>query len=294
MQELFSKKVLIIAVISAVVVGAFGYLVFQYFSLNKTLKEAKERGAELENNVKNLEEELFKTKEDNSQLSDLLQAEKERNDSFGQQIDSITSKVGTLEKLKALDEELLKKYSRIYFLNENYAPKELVRIDEKYIYEKNETKLIHSGVQKYLYALMDDAEVNDLPIKIVSAYRSFGQQDSLKDRYTVTYGSGANKFVADQGYSEHQLGTTIDFTTPKIGGSFEKIDETPVYQWLLENAYKYGFILSYPKGNSYYQFEPWHWRFVGVNLAIELKKQNINFYDMPQREIDTYLISIFD
>ncbi|MDO8660010.1 MAG: M15 family metallopeptidase, partial [Candidatus Parcubacteria bacterium] len=100
--------------------------------------------------------------------------------------------------------------------------------------------------------------------------------------------------VADQGYSEHQLGTTVDFTTPKIGGSFEKIDKEPAYQWLLENAHRYGFILSYPEGNSYYQFEPWHWRFVGVNLAIELKKQNINFYDMPQREIDTYLISIFD
>ncbi|MDO8660037.1 MAG: D-alanyl-D-alanine carboxypeptidase family protein, partial [Candidatus Parcubacteria bacterium] len=240
MQELFSKKVLIIAVISVVIAGGFGYLVFQYFSLNKALKEAKERGSELENNVKNLEEELFKTKEDNSQLSNLLQEEKERNDSFGRQIESITSKVGTLEKLKALDEELLKKYSRVYFLNENYAPKELVRIDEKYIYEKNETKLIHLGVPKYLYAMLEDAELNGLPLKIISAYRSFGQQDSLKDRYAVTYGSGANKFVADQGYSEHQLGTTVDFTTPKIGGSFEKIDKEPAYQWLLENAHRYG------------------------------------------------------
>ncbi|PJC82708.1 hypothetical protein CO006_02150, partial [Candidatus Roizmanbacteria bacterium CG_4_8_14_3_um_filter_35_14] len=61
-----------------------------------------------------------------------------------------------------------------------------------------------------------------------------------------------------------------------------------------ENAYKYGFILSYPKQNTYYQFEPWHWRFVGMTLATKLHDTNQYFYNLAQREIDLYLISIFD
>ena len=108
------------------------------------------------------------------------------------------------------------------------------------------------------------------------------------------YGSGANSFSADQGYSEHQLGTTIDFTTEEIGASSSVFGKTTAYQWLLENAYKYGFILSYPEANKYYQFEPWHWRFVGRGLAEKLHQEGKNFYDLDQREIDEYLISFFD
>ena len=108
------------------------------------------------------------------------------------------------------------------------------------------------------------------------------------------YGSGANKFSADQGYSEHQLGTTVDFTTPDIGAGFSKFETTAAYTWLTDNAYKYGFALSYPKNNAYYQFEPWHWRFVGVELATKLHNDNMYFYDLNQRIIDTYLVYIFD
>jgi D-alanyl-D-alanine carboxypeptidase len=88
---------------------------------------------------------------------------------------------------------------------------------------------------------------------------------NLKSQYRVTYGAGtANSFSADQGYSEHQLGTTVDFTTPKVGGTLTGFDKTDSYKWLQNNAYKYGFILSYPSSNGYYIFEPWHWRFVGL------------------------------
>jgi len=110
----------------------------------------------------------------------------------------------------------------------------------------------------------------------------------------VTYGSGANQFSADQGYSEHQLGTSVDFTIPANGAMFSKFESDPAYSWLVENAHKYGFTLSYPKGNAYYKFEPWHWRFVGVALATHLHNENKYFYDLVQREIDVYLIKLFD
>jgi D-alanyl-D-alanine carboxypeptidase len=71
-------------------------------------------------------------------------------------------------------------------------------------------------------------------------------------------------------------------------------ETTPAYEWLVKNAYKFGFALSYPKDNAYYIFEPWHWRFVGTDLARKLHRDGKSFYDLEQREIDEYLISLFD
>ncbi|MCH8871748.1 M15 family metallopeptidase, partial [candidate division KSB1 bacterium] len=153
---------------------------------------------------------------------------------------------------------------------------------------------ISSKVWSHLENLIDDAAGGGVTLWIVSAYRSFGTQSSLKAAYRISYGSGANAFSADQGYSEHQLGTTIDFTTRNLGGGLSGFNDTEAYQWLLDNAYRYGFVLSYPEGNAYYIFEPWHWRFVGTELAHQLNRDTTNFYDAPQREIDEYLLNIFD
>jgi len=79
-----------------------------------------------------------------------------------------------------------------------------------------------------------------------------------------------------------------------VGANLTGFENTEAYTWLQENAYKYGFVLSYPKGNGYYVFEPWHWRFVGKDLAIKLHREDKNFYDLDQRQIDEYLVSIFD
>ena len=149
-------------------------------------------------------------------------------------------------------------------------------------------------VWPFLKKMLDDAQTANIDLKIASAFRSFDTQSTLKSAYKVTYGSGSNKFSADQGYSEHQLGTTIDFTTTKLGADSSTFGKTASFVWLIENAYRYGFILSYPKNNSYYIFEPWHWRFVGKGLALRLHDENKNFYDLPQRDINEYLISLFD
>jgi len=86
----------------------------------------------------------------------------------------------------------------------------------------------------------------------------------------------------------------VDFSTPEVKNTFLKFGTSTAYQWLLDNAYKSGFILSYPSHNIYYQFEPWHWRFVGVALATMLHAKNEYFYNLSQHDIDQYLISFFD
>lgn len=225
---------------------------------------------------------------------DRYNQEKSRVDALNSQVGQIQGSVDTLEKLKATDVELLKKYSKVYFLNENYIPESFSAIDPEYGYNPDDTYLVYSKIWPFLKVLLSTAKADNIDIKVISAYRSFGEQSSLKSSYKVIYGTGANKFSADQGYSEHQLGTAVDFTTSKIGASFEGFEKTEAYQWLRDNAYEYGFILSYPQDNNYYQFEPWHWRFVGRALAKKLHDEGRNFYDLDQREIDQYLISFFD
>jgi len=249
---------------------------------------------EIKNNILNLEKKISEISSENIKLIIGLRNEKNKNKEFESQINEITGIVKNLNKLVKTDEELLQKYSKVYFLNEHYVPSELSEIPEVYIYEKGRILKIHTNVLPFLNQLMKSAESDNIDLKIISAYRSFGEQSILKSEYSVVYGVGANKFSADQGYSEHQLGTAIDFTTSKTGPNFLQFKNTESYIWLQDNAYKFGFILSYPKKNEYYEYEPWHWRFVGTNLAKRLKEDNENFYNLNQSFIDAYLLSIFD
>jgi len=250
----------------------------------------------VENDNLELRTQLEKVEKDKLDLTELSQYQQSIIDSFQGQISSIGNTVGTLEKLAQTDKELLKKYSKVYFLNENYVPAKLTQIDELYVFKQNGGNLlIQSEIWPHLEELLKAASSSNINLLVVSAFRSFNTQAALKSEYKITYGAGtANQFSADQGYSEHQLGTSVDFTTLDAGAVFSKFQTEPAYQWLKDNAHNYGFVLSYPEKNSYYKFEPWHWRFVGVELAKMLHRENKYFYDLDQREIDTYLIKLFD
>lgn len=241
-----------------------------------------------------LEEKVMELGSQNIILAEELQKEQAKNGAFETQIGEISGTVGKLDKLSKTDKELLQKYSKVYFLNEHYIPEELSLIPTEFIYESKKEIKIHTKVLPNLVNLLNAAKNSDIDLEIISGFRSFGEQSALKGAYTVNYGSGANTFSADQGYSEHQLGTTIDFTTASVGATFSGFSKTKEYEWLIQNAYKYGFIISYPKDNGYYEYEPWHWRFVGKSLAKRLNEERQNFYDLEQRTIDSYLINIFD
>ena len=272
-----------------------------YWKLNEEKKILEVQSDTLAQSLAHAEGELARVRENLSQsqkdVSDLtgsLVAEKTRNDVFQAQIRDISGTVNTLQKLSATDPELLKKYSKVYFLSENYVPAQLSAVGSDYLYDKKKPQLIISGVLPYLTAMLESAKRDGIILQVVSAFRSFYEQASVKYGYKMLYGSGANQFSADQGYSEHQLGTACDFTTLAVGDAFSKFEGSAAYKWLGANAYKFGFVLSYPKNNSYYQSEPWHWRFVGVALATRLHGANEYFYNLPQRDIDQYLVSFFD
>ncbi len=264
---------------------------------NIFLQQANQKNAELSvasTTIGELRGELTDIKEDLEELADDYKDEKGRNEEFEDQIRDLAGTLGDLDKLAKTDEELLAKYSKVYFLNENYNPTRLKQIDSEYILPGKKDQYFHAEVIDHLEDLLDAAAKDNMDLKIVSAYRSFDEQVDLKGQFTQVYGTGANAFSADQGYSEHQLGTTVDLTTSAVGGAYNSFKDTQEYQWLLTNAYQYGFILSYPEGNSFYIFEPWHWRFVGVDLAEDMHRSGEDFYALDQREINEYLINFFE
>jgi LAS superfamily LD-carboxypeptidase LdcB len=302
MKKKFSRGHLIFFLSLAIIAGLFAFLGFRLEKEKRSVKnELLKTKADFASTTKNLNGVI-------NSLQENLAAVTAQKDDFEQkyldqlgrmnlldtQVQNIQSLVSVLDKLQKTDKELLEKYSKVYFLNENYTPAALIKIDSQYTYYPENDSLFYLGAWPFLQDLMKAANADGIDLKIISAYRSFGTQTEIKARHTMIYGSGANSFSADQGYSEHQLGTTVDLTTQSVGATFSGFEKTPAYSWLLANAYKYGFILSYPENNQYYQFEPWHWRFVGRELAKFLHDQGKNFYDLDQREIDQYLISIFN
>lgn len=295
----------LITLLSVGAIGGLGYLGYQNYTLGKQ-KLALE--IELTSTKQDFASTTEKLGADIEAFRDLLittQGEKvnaEQEAIMQQQaLDTMSNTLGLYQKLANTDREILAKYSKVYFLNELYTPKLSITIPTTYTLENSlqpdlksdNSKMISVDVWPFLKKMLDDAQMVNVDLKIISAFRSFDTQSKLKSAYKVTFGSGANTFSADQGYSEHQLGTTVDFTTTKLGNDNSKFEKTPEYTWLTENAYKYGFILSYPKGNAYYIFEPWHWRFVGKGLAQRLHDEGKNFYDLSQRDINEYLLTLF-
>ena len=268
-------------------VGALSYAGYRYFLLSNALTSTESELASTTDRYTS----LVRTASD---IQATLVAEQAKNGVFANQITKISSTVGTLDKLAKTDKELLAKYSKVYFLSEHYVPSELSEVVPGYEYPAGKKLQINAKVAPYLNALMEAAKADGVDVRITSAFRSFASQGSLKTSYSVTYGKGANAFSADQGYSEHQLGTTVDFTTALTNGALVGFEKTKANEWLIAHAHEYGFVLSYPKGNTYYQYEPWHWRFVGTRLATRLYQDKEYFYELEQREIDEYLVSLFD
>lgn len=281
-------------VILVVIIIGFGE--YQRFKLETRVgSELSVMSTILNENIEDLKTELTNIVVQNNLLNDVVQQEIIKSDSLAEQVGQVTDTATALDKLSKTDPQLLQKYSKVYFLNEHYEPKDLTTLANKYTYDSKIKYRLLDQVVSYLEEMLDEAEDDGVSLKVISAYRSFADQTKLKSNYQIIYGAGtANQFSADQGYSEHQLGTTVDFTTPELKDNFDTFDKTEAFAWLEKNAYKYGFIMSYPKNNTYYVYEPWHWRYVGVDLAHRLNRQKKNFYDLDQRVINNYLGVFFD
>lgn len=119
-----------------------------------------------------------------------------------------------------------------------------------------------------------DASAEGLNLYIASGYRSYYYQENVYNRY-CEYDAPevVDTYSARPGYSEHQSGYAFDLNT--IEDSFA---DTPEGKWVDENCYKYGFIIRFPKGKediTGYQYESWHLRYVGVDIATYIHDNNL-------------------
>ena len=123
--------------------------------------------------------------------------------------------------------------------------------------------------------MLRDAKQHGLSIQTVSAFRSFSYQAGLYENYVNRYGAAqADTISAKAGHSEHQAGLAFDFGSSTNAGLSQSFADTEEGQWLAENAHQYGFILRYPEGKEHitgYQFEPWHFRYLGSENAEKVK-----------------------
>lgn len=137
-----------------------------------------------------------------------------------------------------------------------------------------------------LEKMIDDCNNSGYHLLICSGYRSISYQTTLyKTEIRKAERKGAANaaveaatVVAKPGTSEHNLGLAVDFGSTTNQLCDETFEKTPEGQWLIQNAYKYGFILRYPKGKEQITgiiYEPWHYRYVGVAAAKQMHDQGV-------------------
>lgn len=173
---------------------------------------------------------------------------------------------------------LCNKYNK---LGSAYVPSDLVKVDTNYSTKSNTLK---KEVYEAFLKLADAAKLDNLTLLVGSGYRSYQYQSGLYNTYVARDGlAEADTYSARAGHSEHQTGLAIDVAD----GNREFLDEeSDEYEWLVDNSYKYGFIIRYTKNKEFvtgYQFEPWHIRYVGVNVATYIHANDLTFDEYMAR-----------
>ena len=164
-------------------------------------------------------------------------------------------------------------------LHSSYYPKDLVDLDKsiKTSYGSNQ---LRKEAAAALLKLFKAAEKKGFSLNVNSAYRSYQTQVATYNYWVSQVGvAQADRFSARPGHSQHQLGTTVDITSASVSYKLmESFGNTTEGKWLAANAYKYGFVLSYPKGFegiTGYTYEPWHFRYIGVGNAKKWKNSGL-------------------
>lgn len=188
---------------------------------------------------------------------------------------------------KPASDDLLIVVTDAFGLSPDYTPRDLVRLDSYFsarvVY--SETVRARSLLVGPLQEMVRAMQAAGLHPLILSGYRSYAQQLAAHQKWQQQNPGRAEVVSALPGHSEHQLGLALDFGSPELGdiiGDSEVVfhtdfDKTHEGEWLAAHAHEYGFTLSFPPeaftwtGAAY---EPWHFRYVGVELATYLHDSN--------------------
>ena len=153
-----------------------------------------------------------------------------------------------------------------------YAPPDLVKVSSLGVPGKGQVRAV---MAEDLKAMSDAAAAAGNPIGVHSPYRSYATQVSVFNHWVDVHGyKRALQLSARPGHSEHQLGLAVDFRSdPPVATLQGSWGATPAGKWMRNHAWEYGFVMSYPKGKIgtvCYDYEPWHFRYLGRDLAAQV------------------------
>ena len=176
---------------------------------------------------------------------------------------------------------LVNKYN---YLDNNYIPDNLEKITDCV----NGIKYLVSDANNDFKKLCTDITKENLNLRVISSYRGYNYQKTLYDNYVLKDGKEiADTYSARPGFSEHQTGLTIDVDNGNI--DYNNFENTPEFTWMINNSYKYGFILRYPYGKediTGFEYESWHYRYVGKEIADYIYNHDITFDEYYVRFIE--------
>lgn len=177
---------------------------------------------------------------------------------------------------------LVNKYN---YLTEDYIPENLEPID--IAYARSGMQLVREAKEAF-ETLSEDAKKEGINIIAMSSYRSYDYQVNLYDNYVATDGKeAADTYSARAGYSEHQTGLAVDVYNKVL--PYTSFEETEEFNWMQENAYKYGFILRFPKDKvniTGYQYESWHYRYVGKEAAKYIHNHDLTLEEYYVKKVE--------
>jgi len=164
-----------------------------------------------------------------------------------------------------------------YSLPIDYKPSDLVVPNVSFSYSGVlEQSYMRAPAAKQMEKMFAAAKKEGVTLNAVSGFRSGERQKVLYNNYVARDGkAAADQYSARPGHSEHQTGLTFDISAPSVGnGLTAALGDTKEGKWIANNAAKYGFIVRYDRGfqsRTGYTYEPWHIRYVGVDVATQIK-----------------------
>lgn len=192
-------------------------------------------------------------------------------------------------KIKAIREDYTKPSSLWFYVSKqkslplDYTPNPIRVPDVSIRTDKDKDEMsVRSDIVNYLVDMFDDAKKASVFLMLGSGYRSIKQQTIYFNSLASSVGyEKANETIAVPGHSEHHTGLAVDLSSISRECYLSKcFKDTGDYKWLIENSYKYGFILRYPElkeSITGYSYEPWHFRFVGKDLALAIHQSGLTF-----------------
>lgn len=175
--------------------------------------------------------------------------------------------------------------NKYIYLPDDYVPNNLTTISNNF--SSSNRQLVYEAKEAF-EKMASSAKEQGYTIRAISAYRSYEYQKGLYDNYVKKDGiEKADTYSARPGFSEHQTGLVVDIDNGTV--DYNNFENTKEFKWMDENAHLYGFILRYPKEKECitgYDYESWHYRYVGETIATFIKNNNLTYDEYYVRYIE--------